>query len=105
MRAPLAEHRERAIHAVERPPRRTDLRREEQVLLDREGGVDPAGIRGVAQACPRPLVRRQRRQIAPLERDPSFPVAMQPPETAERRAFSGPRAPREREELPPAPRR
>src|SRR5438128_8001042 len=99
MAAALLQHRERLEDALERPARGADLRRQQEVLLDRERRVDAAVVGDVAEAGSRALVRGETGEVATAKADGAAHLLMQPHDTAERRALSRTVASNERDEL------
>src|SRR5438132_10461296 len=99
MPAALLQHGERFEDALERPARGTDLRRQQEILLDRERRVDAAVVGNIAEPGARALVRGQPAKVATAKADRAAHLLMQPHDTAKRRALPRAVAPNERDEL------
>src|SRR5207249_10937636 len=77
------------VHAIERPVSRTDLRREQQILLNRQRRVDTTVVGDIAQPGPRTLMRREPTEVAVAKADHTGHLAVQAHDAAQRRGLAG----------------
>src|SRR5206468_11769755 len=85
----LLQHGECPVHAIERPVSRTDLRREQQILLDRQRRVDTTVVGDIAQPGPRTLMRREPAEVAVAKAAHTGHLAVQAHDAAPPRRLAG----------------
>src|SRR5207244_12181389 len=96
---PLAQNGKRFVDPIEWPSGVRDDRRECQVLLYTERGVNPAVIRDMAEACSRAGVRRQARDVTPVQANGASALPVETHEASQKRGLAGAVPSDERDEL------